>query len=59
MLEARIYASDPRKVIERGFALALDDRGRVLKGAAGRKVGDKVSVMFADGTLDCLIENVR
>lgn len=59
VLETRIYASDPRKVIERGFALALDDRGRVLKGAAGRKAGDKVSVMFADGTLDCLIENVR
>ena len=58
VLETRIYASDPRKVIERGFALALDDRGRVLKGAAGRKAGDKVSVMFADGTLDCIIEEI-
>ena len=59
VLEARIGASDPRKVIERGFALALDADGRVMKGVEGRKAGDKVSMMFADGTIDCLIENVR
>ena len=59
VLEARIGASDPRKVIERGFALALDADGRVMKVVEGRKAGDKVSMMFADGTIDCLIENVR
>jgi exodeoxyribonuclease VII large subunit len=59
VLETRIHASDPRKVIERGFALVLDAEGRVLKGVAGRKAGDKVSMMFADGALDCLIEKVR
>ena len=59
VLQARINASDPRKVIERGFALVLDADGRVVKGAEGRKTGDKVSMMFADGTIDCLIENVR
>ena len=59
VLQARINASDPRKVIERGFALVLDADGRVVKGAEGRKAGDKVSMMFADGTIDCLIENVR
>jgi hypothetical protein len=30
-----------------------------MKGVEGRKAGDKVSMMFADGTIDCLIENVR
>ena len=59
VFQARINASDPRKVIERGFALVLDADGRVVKGAEGRKTGDKVSMMFADGTIDCLIENVR
>ena len=59
VLETRIHASDPRKVVERGFALVLDAEGRVLKGVAGRKAGDKVSMMFADGALDCLIEKVR
>lgn len=58
VLQARISASDPRKVIERGYALALDAGGRVMKGVSGSKAGDKVSMLFADGTLKCEIENV-
>ena len=56
VLETRIVSADPRKVIERGYALAVDADGRVVKGAAGQKAGDKVSVMFADGVLDCRVE---
>ena len=58
VLQTRITASDPRKVIERGYALALDAGGRVMKGVSGSKAGDKVSMLFADGTLKCEIENV-
>ena len=57
--EARISAADPRRTVGRGYALVLDEAGRVVKGAAGRSEGDRLSLMFADGTLDCLIENVR
>ena len=58
LLQTRITASDPRKVIERGYALALDAEGRVMKGVSGSKAGDKVSMLFADGTLKCEVENV-
>ena len=58
VLQTRISASDPRKVIERGFALVLDAEGRVMKGVSGSKAGDKVSMLFADGTLKCEVENV-
>ena len=58
LLQTRISTSDPRKVIERGYALALDAGGRVMKGVSGSKAGDKVSMLFADGTLKCEIENV-
>lgn len=58
MLRTRIEAADPRKVLERGFALAVDADGVVVKGAAGKAGGDKISVLFADGRLDCRIENV-
>ena len=51
VIQTRIQAADPRKILERGYALAVDADGVVLRGAAGRKAGDKVSVMFADGTL--------
>ena len=58
MLRTKIEAADSRKVLERGFALAVDADGVVIKGAAGKVRGDKISVLFADGRLDCRIENV-
>ena len=58
VLQARIRGADPRRILERGYTLALDGDGRVMKGAAGRRKGDKVSVMFADGTLKCTVEEI-
>ena len=59
VLEARFKAADPRVILERGYALAVDAEGVVVKGAAGHCAGDKVSVMFADGTLDCTVDSVK
>ena len=59
MLRTRIEAADPRSILKRGYALATDADGVVLKGVGGRISGDKVSVMFADGAMDCVVENVR
>ncbi len=59
VLEARISAADPRRILERGYALALDGNGLVLKSASGRKPGDRVSMMFADGRLDCTVDKVK
>ena len=59
VLETRIKAADPKKVLERGYVLAVDGGGVVIKGAGNIAEGDKVSVMFADGTLDCTVDRVR
>lgn len=59
VLEARMAAADPRRILERGYALAVDKDGVVVKSAAGRSAGDRVSVMFSDGTLECVVENVK
>ncbi len=59
VLEARIAAADPRRILERGYALALDGNGVVMKSAKGRAKGDRVSMMFADGCLDCIVEKVK
>ncbi len=58
VLQTRIQAADPRRVLDRGYALALDDGGVVLKGVGGRQVGDKVTVMFADGFLETEVRSV-
>lgn len=57
VLQTRIEAADPRRILDRGYALAVDADGVVLRGAAGCKPGDKVSVMFADGVLDCIVKS--
>ena len=58
VLQTRIEAADPRRILERGYALAVDEGGVVLKSVSGRTPGDKVSVMFSDGTLECTVDNV-
>ena len=58
VLQARIEAADPRRILQRGYVLATDADGVVLKGVAGRKAGDKVAMMFADGVLECTVESV-
>ena len=59
VLQTRISAADPRKIMERGYALAVDAQGVVLKGASDVNVGDTVSVMFADGTLEANVTNIK
>ena len=58
VLQARIEAADPRKILQRGYVLATDADGVVLKGVAGRSAGDKVDMMFADGVLECTVDSV-
>ena len=55
LLQERILSADPRNILSRGFALALDSRGVVLKKAAAVSAGDNIEVMFADGTLLCRV----
>lgn len=57
LLEARIQGADPRKILSRGYVLVLDGNGVVMKSAAGHKPGDGISVMFADGRLDCTVKS--
>ena len=58
VLQARIEAADPRRILLRGYVLATDADGVVLKGVAGRSVGDKVTMMFADGVLECTVDGI-
>ena len=59
VLETRILAADPRRILERGYALAVDGNGVVVKSVSGKEKGDRISMLFPDGTLDCIIDAVR
>ena len=58
MYEAKILSSDPRKLLERGYVLALNADGVVMKTSKGAAIGDKLSVLFSDGKLDCKVEKI-
>lgn len=46
----RLYAYDPQRTLERGFALIGDGSGTIIQTAEQLQPGDTVSIRFADGT---------
>lgn len=52
-VEMSIEANDPRNILRKGFVLALDRNGIKIESAGGTRVGDRVQMMFADGTIKC------
>ena len=58
LLEARINGADPRNILKRGYVIALDASGKVMKGVSGRRPGDKVTLMYHDGSLGCTVDSV-
>lgn len=58
LLHTRINAADPRRILERGYALAVDSKGVVMKTSGGAAEGDRMAVLFADGTLECTVDKV-
>jgi len=59
LLESRIMGADPRNILARGYVLAVDGSGVVMKTVSGRKAGDRVSLMLSDGKLECVVEKVE
>ena len=59
VLESRITGADPRRILERGYALVLDGRGVVMKSAGRSRPGDSVTVMFSDGAMGCSVNEVK
>ena len=60
LTETRIRTTDPRGILRKGYVLALDRDGVKMASAAGSRSGDRVQMMFADGTLKCgVIEVIR
>ena len=59
VLESRVLSSDPRNILARGYVLALDASGRVMKSASSALPGEHMYVMFADGTVESVIKDVK
>ncbi len=56
-LTAKLDALSPLKVLGRGYAMAQNDEGAVLRSAQQVSIGDFVHVRLGEGTLHCTVKD--
>ncbi len=55
---ARLHDLSPLNILSRGYAIAYDNKGNVLKEATSAEAGDKVCVRLSEGSIDCTVDGV-
>ncbi|MFI3253878.1 MAG: exodeoxyribonuclease VII large subunit [Eubacteriales bacterium] len=58
-LSASLHALSPLKVMSRGYAIPKTKEGKLLHTVSQTKIGDKISLSLADGTLHCVTEEIE
>jgi exodeoxyribonuclease VII large subunit len=56
---AQLDAMSPLAVLKRGYALAQDEQGRLLRDARQARAGDAVRLQLAEGSLRCRVEKTE
>jgi len=56
---AALDALSPLAVLERGYAIAQDKQGRLVRDAQAVSIGDSLQVRLAKGRLDCLVSGAE
>jgi len=59
MAAASLDAMSPLKVLERGYAIAQDERGSVVRDSSNVAAGDELRVRLWKGALDCRVEKTQ
>ena len=57
-LASALDAMSPLRVLTRGYAIASDDTGAVVKSTAQLRVGDSVTLRVVDGSVGCTVNTV-
>ncbi len=57
-LGARLQALNPHAVLERGYAIATDRAGRIVRDSAELAIGERLSVRFAHGAADTEVKKI-
>jgi len=58
-LEGRLAALGPLAVLRRGYALVLDQAGKVVRAAGQTRVGQRIGVRLARGSIKAVVEEVN
>ena len=59
MIETSLASSDPRRILEKGFVLALDKDGIRISSAASTSAGESLRILFPDGTVRTTVSGVE
>jgi len=57
--EARQRLLNPRRVLERGYALARDKHGKIVTGVTSLEVGMELAVEFRDGRARTTVDDIK
>jgi exodeoxyribonuclease VII large subunit len=57
-LSAKLDALSPLKVLGRGYAMARDGEGKILKRAADATVGQTITVTLGEGALEATVDKI-
>ena len=58
-LGSSLDAMSPLRVLSRGYTVATDERGALLRSASALSPGEQIHLRFADGAADCRVEGVN
>lgn len=56
---AKLDALSPLKVLARGFSIATDSKGAIIKSAASVSVDSSINLKLLDGNLSCRVEEIE
>ena len=57
-MEAHLKHLDPARVLERGYSIAVDPSGAIVREAAQLASGDLIELKFARGRAQAKVQNV-
>lgn len=57
-LRESLEASDPRRILARGYSVVTDGQGNIIKSAAQIDEGDRVGILTGDGSLEGNITDI-
>ena len=58
-ITSKLDAMSPLKVLSRGYAMAMDDGGSIIRSVHDVAVGDRVRISFADGHVDATVNHTE